>query len=61
MFMQTFYKLERTMKREYGKAQKSVGFLNEAMKSNKYQANTKKSKIRFLIKVSMKKLHSIFH
>ena len=39
--MQTFFELDKTMKREYGKSQKSVDFLNEAIKSSKYRANVK--------------------
>ena len=36
-----FYELEHTMHREYGESQKSVDFLNKAMKSTKYHANAK--------------------
>ena len=48
--MQTFYKLERTMKKEYEKAQKSVDFFNKAMKLNKYRANAKNFKDKILDK-----------
>ena len=41
VFLQTFYTSEKSMQREFPEAQKSIDFLNEVMKSNKYKANAK--------------------